>query len=49
MVNLALDISSVGGQRVSNTQSLIQAAVGYGQIWLFPFGPAMLHGCTPLP
>jgi len=49
MVNLALGISSVGGQRLPNTQSLIHAAVSHVSIWLFPFGSAILHGCTPLP
>jgi len=41
--------SSVGGQRVSNTQSLTHATVTRGPIWLCAFGPAVLHGCTPLP
>jgi len=30
---------------LSNPQSLTHAA---GTIWLCAFGPAMLHGCTPL-
>jgi len=49
MVSLALGLSSVGGQHVSNTLSLTHAAMDHGPIWLFPFGPAVLHGCTPRP
>jgi len=43
IANLACVVSAL-----SNTQSLIHAVVGRGPIWLFPFGPAVLHGCTPL-
>jgi len=34
---------------LSNPQSLTHAAVARGPIWSRAFGPAMLHGCTPLP
>jgi len=49
MVSLPLGLSSVDGHRVSNTHSLTHADVDHGPIWLFPFGSAVLHGCTPLP
>jgi len=35
MVNLALSISSVGSQRVFDTQSLIHADVAHEPMWLF--------------
>ena len=33
---------------LSNLQSWTHAAVAHGLIWLCAFGPAVLHGCTPL-
>jgi len=33
---------------LSNPQSLTHAAVARGPVWLRAFGPAVLHGCTPL-
>jgi len=33
---------------LSYPQSLTHAALARGPIWSCAFGPAMLHGCTPL-
>jgi len=33
---------------LSNPQSLTHSVVACGPIWLCAFGPAVLHGCTPL-
>jgi len=50
MVNPALGIANhvCVVSALSHTQSLTHAAMGHGP-WLFPFGPAVLHGCTLLP
>jgi len=32
----------------SHTQKLTHAAMACGPIWSCAFGPAVLHGCTPL-
>ena len=41
--------SFVGGQRVLSPQSLTLATATRGPMWLYPFDPAVLHGCTSLP
>jgi len=48
MVNPALRIANLTWMvsALSNTQSLTRAAVGRGPIWLFLFGPAVVHGCA---
>jgi len=42
-------VLTISKSALSNQQSLTQASVGHGPIWLCAFDLAVLYGCTPLP